>query len=281
MEFLNCYEGFQKVYDDNLNNKELQEVWFQFMEKYEYVRRLCIDDYIKQGYDWRKVAFDRVFNYNFEFVSRMNSTSKVLENIVISMQNKLNDFFKLDRDDTVIIIYHGLGNAAGWVTAFKGRPAIYLGLEKIVELDWDNQSKLEDLISHEYGHLVHMELRGTLSPYFDFKRKMIFRMYTEGVATYCESIFNGREKSTPEWYNKCLQLESELKIEFMTRLNNETSNSEDFFGDWNPVLGINEAGYFLGLQIIKRLLRKMSIIEVMRLDYEYIENEFEDYIHDI
>lgn len=60
MEFLNCYEGFQKVYDENLNNKELQDVWYKFMEKHEYVRRLCIDDYKKQGFDWSKVAFDRV-----------------------------------------------------------------------------------------------------------------------------------------------------------------------------------------------------------------------------
>lgn len=279
MEFLNCYEGFQKVYDENLNNKELQDVWYKFMEKHEYVRRLCIDDYKKQGFDWSKVAFDRVFNYDKDFVNKMNSTSKMLERIVISMQGRLNEFFKLTRQDTIIIIYHGLGNAAGWVTAFMGRPAIYLGIEKIVELGWDNQNKLEDLVSHEYGHLVHMEVRGPLAPYFDFKRKMIYRMYTEGVATYCESIFNGREKSTPTWYSECLQLESELKSEFLKRLNNESINCEDFFGDWNPVLGISEAGYFLGLEIIKRLTLKMSLTDVMILDYDSIEIEFKDYMN--
>ncbi len=277
MELINCYEGYQNVYDENMSNQELQEIWYQFMEKYEHLRNLCIDDYSKQGYDWRNVASDRVFNYNFEFVRKMNSTSKALENIIISMENKLNDFFKLKREDTIIIIYHGLGNGAGWVTPYKGRPAICLGVEKIVELGWDNQSKLESLVSHEYGHLVHMEVRGLLSPYVDFRRKMIFRMYTEGVATYCESIFKGREKSTPDWYNKCLILEPKLKLEFLKRLNNQSSNCEDFFGDWNPVLGLNEAGYFLGLQIIKRMVKKMTIFEAMILDYEVIEKEFIDY----
>ncbi len=278
MEFLNCYEGFQEVYNDKLSNKELQDVWYRFMERHEYVRRLCIDDYKKQGFDWTKVAFDRVFNYDKDFVSKMNDTSELLERIIISMQDKLNDFFKLSREDTMIIIYHGLGNAAGWVTAFMGRPAIYLGLEKIVELGWSDQKKLEDLVSHEYGHLVHMEIRGPLAPYFDFKRKMIFRMYTEGVATYCESIFNGRETSTPIWYNKCLQHELELKTEFLKRLKTESSDCEDFFGDWNPVLGINEAGYFLGLEFTKRLISRMSLIEVMKLDYDSIELEFMDYM---
>ena len=151
MELFNCYEGYQNVYDEKLSNHELQEVWFKFMEKHEYVRRLCIDDYTKQGYNWKEVAYNRVFNYDKRFVQKMTSTSILLEKLILSMKEKLYDFYKLEREDTVIIIYHGLSNAAGWVTTFNGRPAIYLGIEKIVELGWDSKQKLEDLVSHEYG----------------------------------------------------------------------------------------------------------------------------------
>lgn len=139
------------------------------------------------------------------------------------------------------------------------------------------QKKLEDLISHEYGHLVHVELRGTLTPYKDFKKSTIFRLYTEGVATYCESIFNGREKSSPEWYEMCLKNELVLKNEFLRRLNNNSRECIDFFGDWNPVFGIHEAGYFLGLQIVKELMRKLTIKELMTIDYNVYLKEFNNY----
>lgn len=280
MELINCYNGYEKLYKDENSNNERLEVWFNFMEKHESVRRLCINDYKEQGYNWRDIAYERVFNYDKEFVERMTVTSKILEEVITSMKEKLNSFFKLEREDTAIIIYHGLGNGAGWVTTFNGRPAIYLGIEKIVELGWDKKQKLKDLVAHEYGHLVHMQIRKEpLAPYSDFKRKTVFKMYTEGVATYCECIFNGREISSPQWYSNAQSNIKALKSEFIKRLNEKSKDCEDFFGDWNPVLGISEAGYFLGLKVINFLATKMPILDIMRLEYSYIEHVFIDYLN--
>lgn len=279
MELINCYEGFQEVYNKDSSKNELQEIWFNFMERHECVRRLCIDDYTNQGLDWKQISSDRLFNYDKAFVDKMTYTSITLEGVILSIKGKLNDFFKLEKDDTIIIIYHGLGNAAGWVTTYMGKPAIYLGVEKIVELGWNNRKKLEDLVSHEYGHLVHLEVReDSLDPYDDFKKKMIFRMYTEGVATYCEGIINGRQVSSPKWYADAHSKEQLLKKEFLKRLNVESKDCKDFFGDWNPVLGITEAGYYLGLNVIIILLEKMSILTVMLLDYNSIEKVLMTYL---
>ena len=279
MELINCYTGFEETYSPNMDKRQVQETWYNFMEKYEYVRRLCIDDYTQQGYYWKDIAYDRVFNYDQSFVERMTSTAKLLEEIIISMKDKLTDFYSLERDDTVIIIYHGLGNAAGWVTTYNGRPAIYLGIEKIVELGWDSRQKLEDLVSHEYGHLIHMEIRkAPLAPFLNMRKKVLFRMYTEGVATFFEGIFNGREVSSPKWYKRANELESELRKELLTRLEKESKDSEDFFGDWNPVMNLNEAGYFLGLQVIKILVTRMTFNEVMRLSDDVVLYVFEEYL---
>lgn len=277
MKFINCYEGFDKIYNEKLSKDELIDVWFQFMGKFESVRDMCIQDYVNDNLNWKQIAKDRVFIYNADYVLKMNETVRLIKEIVLVMKKRLSIFYSIDSIDTHVIVYHGLGNAAGWLSIYEDQPAIFLGVEKIVELGWNSSSKLEDLISHEYGHLLHLALRGTLTPYNDFKKKMIFRLYTEGVATYCESIFNGREKSSPEWYELCLKNEVDLKKEFLIRLNSSSKECFDFFGDWNPVFGIYEAGYFLGLQVVKSLMKKMTIKELMVIKYNMFLIEFNNY----
>jgi hypothetical protein len=277
LKFINCYEGFDKIYNEKLSKDELIDVWFQFMGKFESVRDMCIQDYVNDNLNWKQIAKDRVFIYNADYVLKMNETVRLIKEIVLVMKKRLSIFYSIDSIDTHVIVYHGLGNAAGWLSIYEDQPAIFLGVEKIVELGWNSSSKLEDLISHEYGHLLHLALRGTLTPYNDFKKKMIFRLYTEGVATYCESIFNGREKSSPEWYELCLKNEVDLKKEFLIRLNSSSKECFDFFGDWNPVFGIYEAGYFLGLQVVKSLMKKMTIKELMVIKYNMFLIEFNNY----
>ena len=281
MKLINLYKGYETVFNIKKSVLDRQDAWVEFMSKDINVRQQCIDDYIEQGLDWKEVSLNSVFIYDKKFVDRMNRASVLLERIVLDMRSKLSSFYKLELEDTIIVIYHGLGNAAGWATTYEGKPAIYLGVEKIVELGWDSKSKLEDLVSHEYGHLVHMDIRKeSLEPFTDFRRKMIYRTYTEGVATYCESIYNGREISSPMWYQEAIKKEELLKKEFMRRLDSESENITDFFGDWYPVLGLIEAGYFLGLNVIKSLLKTLSIVEVMSLDIEDVELEVMKYITD-
>lgn len=277
MKLINCYQGFYEQYNEDLTKEEQIEVWFNFMDQHKTVRDMCINDYHNEGLDWKQIALDKVFGYDLEFVLKMNKTVTLLEKIVEMMIDRLGMFYSIDNINVVVVLYHGLGNGAGWVTTYEDKPAIYLGIEKIVELGWNKRGKLEDLISHEFGHVIHESLRGTLVPYDDFKRKTIFKLYTEGVATYCESIINGREKSSPEWYEKCLENELSLKKEFLRRLGSHSQEITDFFGDWNLIYGIHEGGYFLGLQIVKRLIRKMTIYKLMKINYEVFHNEFIKY----
>lgn len=277
MKLINCYQGFYEQYNEDLTKEEQIEVWYNFMDQHKTVRDMCINDYLNEGLDWKRIALEKVFGYDLEFVLKMNETVRLLEKIVEMMIKRLGMFYSIDNINVVVVLYHGLGNGAGWVATYENKPAIYLGIEKILELGWNTRGKLEDLISHEFGHVIHESMRETLVPYDDFKRKTIFKLYTEGVATYCESIINGREKSSPEWYEKCLENELYLKKEFLRRLESNSQEITDFFGDWNLIYGIYEAGYFLGLQIVKRLIRKMTITELMKIDYEVFYNEFIKY----
>lgn len=48
--------------------------------------------------------------------------------------------------ETDIILYLGLCNGAGWATSLDGRDAVLLGIEKIIELNWQDESAMQTLI---------------------------------------------------------------------------------------------------------------------------------------
>ncbi|NLE30964.1 hypothetical protein GX618_01685, partial [Candidatus Dojkabacteria bacterium] len=64
--------------------------------------------------------------------------------------NKFN--INLDLD---IILYLGLCNGAGWFTKLDNRRVVLLGIEKIIELGWEDITTLRALIYHELGHVWH------------------------------------------------------------------------------------------------------------------------------
>ena len=65
--------------------------------------------------------------------------------------------------ETDIILYLGLCNGAGWATSLDGRDAVLLGIEKIIELNWQDESAMQALIFHEIGHIWH-KTYGNLYP---------------------------------------------------------------------------------------------------------------------
>ena len=67
-----------------------------------------------------------------------------------------------DREcEVTVVLYLGLCNAAGRVTFLGGKKVVLLGVEKILELNWDSEEKLKALLYHEIGHIWH-EIYGNL-----------------------------------------------------------------------------------------------------------------------
>lgn len=64
-------------------------------------------------------------------------TDKLAENIGRLFENGV---------ETDIILYLGLCNGAGWATSLDGRDAVLLGIEKIIELNWQDESAMQALI---------------------------------------------------------------------------------------------------------------------------------------
>lgn len=258
--------------------KDCYEYWFSYMEKDTEIRDKCLQDYKDYNLDPKQVCEEKIFPYSKLDYDYMNQTVENIKEILSDFEQQENEFINLKEFDFTVVLYHGLHNGAGWATDYKNKPAILLGIEKIVQLGWNEQTALENLIHHELAHLIHANLRNEdLEPYTNLVEMWINRLYIEGFATYFESKFS---KSTrrDEWVQNCLNIETELKKEYKERLLQNPERCQDFYGDWYQVFELSDTGYFLGRQFIEKLLKQYTSIEVATLSIDTIKNELMNYL---
>lgn len=193
-----------------------------------------------------------------------------------SLDKEINDKFNINLD-VDIILYLGLCNGAGWYTKLDNRRVVLLGVEKIIELRWEDITSLKALIYHELGHVWHDVLREGMEIE---KNSSIFQLYQEGIAMVFEqSMFNDTNyfhQDRDGWLDWCLRNEREIKREFLKRIDSNESTQE-FFGDWCNYKGYSDVGYFLGAQFIRYLLKKYTLIEIAKMNIQNIQVEYSSY----
>lgn len=251
--------------------KKRLEHWFEHMANHPLVRRACIEDYEEAGLDWRQVALEKVFSRHDDWLERMKTAHRHLQVIIPETLAVLPERTKLPRTEGVTYLYHGLGNGAGWVREIDARPAMLFGIEKIAELGWHEEARIESLVAHEYTHLTHAASRGMSPAAFNelAETNALFRLYAEGVATYVENLFHGRRKTAERWFAACTKKTAVLKERFLGSL--QAEGTEAFYGDWHEVEGLHDVGYFLGLIFVEGLLEEMSFLDLARLETAHVE----------
>ncbi len=134
------------------------ELWqASYIKKYPELLQKQVRCYENENVDWRKIA-EKLFPI---FPSRLPLMQEARENtkaVCKSICMKASQRLELDFN-IALVIYVGIGCGAGWATTYRGQPSILLDLENIAEQKWHTKSKLQGLISHEIGHLVHMKWR--------------------------------------------------------------------------------------------------------------------------
>ena len=253
MKIANYFNPLKDIYLSGNNPKALFELWKQKMDKVPWLKQLLLNDLINMGVDIDLYSSETVFPFTQTHVKEMKNCVQLLDEILNTLIPRINKILPSE-ENIEIIYYHGLLSSAGWAYHNK----ILLGIDKIVELGWDTKERLEDLIIHEYTHIIHAQRR---KESIDKDNNYIFRLYIEGVATYNESLFNQAKKHST-WYLIGLENEEELKQEFLKRLESGI-NLHHFFGDWWSIYNIIEAGYFLGLRWILSIIKNQSIDSIM------------------
>ena len=180
-----------------------------------------------------------------------------------------------------ILFYLGLCNGAGWATTLDGRDAILIGLEKILELGWQNESSMQALIFHEVGHIWH-KTYGVFSPETRTKGEAsLAQLYQEGIAMVCEQILcqhaDYYHQNQNGWLNWCVSNQREIKQEFLRRIDSNLS-TQDFFGDWCNYQKHSDVGYYLGCEFVKHLQRQHSLVEIANLDSKQLNRHFRAFV---
>lgn len=182
------------------------------------------------------------------------------------------------RLDCTLVFYLGLCSGAGWATTLDGQPAVLLGAEKIVELDWGNEDDMRALVYHELGHLLHNAL-GCMPEKTPrtVGEKALFQLYQEGMAMTAEQELSGDPERFHQdrdgWLAWCREHENVLKEEFARRVSHGES-CQDFFGDWVRFLGRPDTGYFLGRQFVRHMRGRLSLRETASLSLPDLREEW-------
>ena len=210
---------------------------------------------------------------------QIDFVSKNFQTVVDTLNANLSKLFDTEPDIN-IILYLGLCNGAGWATTLDGKNTVLLGIEKIIELDWGNETNMRALILHEIGHLWH-KLNGNLHiPEYTKRRKGIAQLYCEGVAMVCEHILCGDNnfyhQNKDGWLDWCYKNENEIKGEYLRRLDSKES-VQDFFGDWCSYNGYSDVGYYLSCKFVEYLMKSYSLKEIANMKYVALNKAFTEF----
>ena len=206
-----------------------------------------------------------------------DSFCRATENLERSLYDKFGKSLDVD-----VIFYLGLCNGAGWVTEYQGRKAVFLGIEKIMELNWCGTDAMHGLIYHELGHVYQWQY-GVLDRTLDQQPdRFLWQLFTEGIAMYFEQALVG----DPEYFHQdkngwkawCDSHFEEIKADFDQDLKAMTPATQRWFGDWAEYHGRGDVGYYLGCRFVRDILSMYGLDEMICFDMDIVAQLYRRFI---
>lgn len=208
-------------------------------------------------------------------IKSADSAHQSFVNATKNLSDKIKSTFNVDLDVT-IILYLGLGNAAGWATTIKNQKVVLIGLEKIVELGWYSENDMQDLIYHELGHIYHSIFEHK-ELFMNKRKQAVQQLYREGIAMIFEQIlcndFNRYHQNANGWLQWCIDNDKLIKTEYLKRIQSKKS-VQDFFGDWCSFMDHSDVGYYLGTSFVKFLMKDYSLNEIASMKLNEVLKQF-------
>lgn len=170
--------------------------------------------------------------------------------------------------DVDIVLYVGLCNGAGWVTNINGRDVVFLGVEKILELNWQDEDSMYGLVYHELGHIYHKQY-GVFYQHGDNDSLIfVWQLFTEGIAMYFEQVLvndlNYFHQDKNGWRNWCDKHFQQIVADFHADLPTMTRGNQRYFGDWVCYHGKGDVGYYLGAKFVQHLCGKYDLKQLIK-----------------
>lgn len=198
-------------------------------------------------------------------------------NIAADLNDKILDCFGCELN-VDIVLYMGLCNAAGWVTAINGRDVVLLGIEKILELNWCDVPSMYGLVYHELGHIYHRQY-GVFHQWSDNNcQNFVWQLFSEGIAMYFEQVLvnddNFYHQNKNGWLEWCDNNYEKILADFYSDLPTMTKSNQKYFGDWVKYHGKGDVGYYLGTKFVRQLCDKYDIKQLINMNIGEIYQEY-------
>lgn len=275
MKIIDTYHQIADIFEDgNFNIKK----WNHYINDiYEDSASMFMDDMnrcIATGRYTFAENYLPVLNEVYRNVDLRELAHASFVEVVSGLKEKI--FEKFSRElDVEIVFYVGLCNAAGWVKSINGKTIIFLGLEKIMELNWCDLQSMYGLIYHELGHVYQKQYGVLERKYVNNREYFLWKLFTEGIAMYFEQVlvedFDFFHQDRGGWKTWCDNHLQEIKRDFDCDLQTMNAQNQNYFGDWVDYQGHGDVGYYLGCKFIKFIAEKYGFDEILNWDIQKVE----------
>jgi len=258
--------------------------WEKYIEMtIPQVKNMCLSDMQKSvspDYSWDEYYLP-VLNGVIQDKEEFEKAVEAFKSITDGLEQKIIERFgkSLNVD---IVLYLGLCNGAGWVEKINEKHIVLLGIEKILELKWNNIDDMTGLILHELGHVYQAEY-GVL--YRQFKKTsdhFLWQLFTEGIAMVFEQeIVNDSSyfhQDKDGWKIWCDQNISKIANDFESDYQTMTFDNQRYFGDWVRYKGHYDVGYYLGACFVRFILDKDEFDNIISYDIDEVRHLFYEFV---
>lgn len=260
------------------------EKWEKYINSiYEHSAHIIKDD-LKEYFDSGNYTFEKdflpVINAVYENPA-LDSLHDSFTAVTDQLNARILECFGSELN-IEIVLYLGLGNAAGWVTNINGKDTVLLGVEKIVELNWQGVDAMRGLIYHELGH-VYQKQHGVLKRHSDDKkRNYVWQLFTEGIAMYFEQVLVNDltyyHQNTNGWRGWCDDNFGQILADFNRDLPTMNRTNQRYFGDWANYCGHGDVGYYLGARFVHYLAGKYGFGQLINLDIDTVYDLYMNFV---
>lgn len=277
IRIVDTYAQIGTLFDDGTFNIEKWELYINSI--YDKSANIFKDD-LRECLDSGNYVYEKdilpILNAVYEN-SKLETVHASFCKITDGLNQKIIDRFGCELD-VDIVLYVGLCNAAGWVTNVNGRDAILLGIEKILELNWCDESSMYGLIYHELGHVYHKQY-GMLHQRSDNSgQNFVWQLFTEGIAMHFEQVLvnnsNYYHQDENGWLEWCDNHFLQILKDFYNDLPTMTKSNQKYFGDWVSYHGKGDVGYYLGTKFVQQLCGKYDFEQLINMTIDDIYQAF-------
>ncbi|MBE6641627.1 MAG: M1 family metallopeptidase [Ruminococcaceae bacterium] len=277
MRIIDTFSLIEPLFDNGIFNIEKWELYIDSIyDRSASIFKNDLIDCLKNGDHTYEKDVLPILNAVFDN-PQLETLHSSFRRVTDGLNKKILDRFGRDLN-VDIVLYMGLCNAAGWVTAINGRDVILLGIEKILELNWCDDSSMYGLVYHELGHIYHKQY-GMLNQRSDNNaRNFVWQLFTEGIAMYFEQAlvndFNYYHQNKNGWLEWCDDHYEQISADFHSDLPTMTKSNQRYFGDWVSYCGKGDVGYYLGAKFVRQLRDRYSIEQLINMNIDDIYQEY-------